>query len=317
MPTPTPDLRYGVILHTSGDPQAQRYFLNALGVQWYLDYRSDPAASGSNKVLFVSVRPAQGRLTSDQISQIAQASPGAYWYLGGEANVAEQDGLSGAKYAPEFYYYATQIKAVDPNAHLMSASVLNWDFTCLRPEPHGCGWDYSGREWANEFRTAYLALYGQEPPVEVWSLDAYPLDWVHLPTVNPQIVIDQVAAMRGYLDSIPGQAGKPIWITEVGLHWGYDGLRCFTNNQGVYGCMASGQYHQQAVLDYLTAVFDWLEANSVSMNVQRWFLFNSYHDLTAFSPAAYAGLTLFDGPNPGANLTPTGDLFRRRALGYR
>jgi hypothetical protein len=147
--------------------------------------------------------------------------------------------------------------------------------------------------------------------VEVWSLDAYPLDWLHLPMVNYQIVIDQVVAMRAYLDNIPGQAGKPIWITELSLHWGFNDYLVTPD-----GLIAAGQYQQQAVLAYLTALFDWLEANSVSMNVQRWFLYKSYHDLVKPQLGGFAGLTLFDGPNPGAQLTPTGELFRRRALGY-
>ncbi|MSQ40727.1 MAG: hypothetical protein EXR55_03525, partial [Dehalococcoidia bacterium] len=315
--TPTPNLRYGVHLHTEvrGNPQAQRYFLEALGIQSYMDDRTDPAISGFNKVLYVSVRPAGGLLSPGQITQIAQTSPGAYWYLGGEANVESQDGLPGAEYAPVFYYYATEIKRVDPTAHLMSASVLNWDFTCRRvrvgvPEDHGCSWDTSGREWVTDFRTAYLAKYGQEPPVEVWPLDAYPLDWVHLPTVNHQVVIDQVVGMREYLDSIPDQAGKPIWITEVSLHWGFDQYEITPD-----GLKGAGPYQQQAVLDYLTAIFNWLDANSDAMNIQRWFLYKTYHDLYKPQPGGYAGLTLFDGPNPGASLTPTGQLFRRRVLG--
>ena len=174
-PIPVPDLRYGVILHME-DPGAQGYFLEALGVQWYLDYHADPAAGGFNKVLFVSVKPEKGLLSPGEIAQIAQESPGSYWYLGGETNVEEQDGLPEAAYAEVFHYYWTEIKGVDPTAMVMSASVLNWDFTCLRPENNGCSWDYSGREWVEEFRAAYLAQYLVESPVDLWSLDAYPLD---------------------------------------------------------------------------------------------------------------------------------------------
>ena len=121
--------------------------------------------------------------------------------------------------------------------------------------------------------------------------------------------------MREYLDGIPGQAGKPIWVTEVGLYWGFDGLAIIPDGQGGYLFLGTGEYHQAEVLDYLTTVFDWLEANSATMNIQRWFLFASYADLVTPNASASAGLTLFDAPGVGAALTPTGELFRSRALG--
>jgi len=33
----------------------------------------------------------------------------------------------------------------------------------------------------------------------------------------------QLMDLRQYLDAIPAQRGKPIWDTELGVHWGYTG----------------------------------------------------------------------------------------------
>ena len=124
-----------------------------------------------------------------------------------------------------------------------------------------------------------------------------------------------MVGIRGYLDSI-GQGDTPIWITELGLHWGWDQMAW-----GVDGCdglpSPAGTYQTQQVIDYLREIFDWLEANGAILNVEKWFLFRSYYDITKCNQAAYAGLTLFDGPGPGAALTPVGRFFRDRVLGIR
>ena len=116
--------------------------------------------------------------------------------------------------------------------------------------------------------------------------------------------------MRSYLDGIPEQRDKPIWITEFGLHWGWDDWLF-----GVEGCVAptpAGTYQTDAVLGYLTTAFDWLDANAESQGIGKWFTFVSYADITRCRDDAFAGLTLFDGSKPGAELTEVGTFFKDR-----
>ena len=132
------------------------------------------------------------------------------------------------------------------------------------------------------------------------------------------VATQQLVVMRQYLDSI-GHDSKPIWITELGLHWGYDGM-LFSGQEGYdNSCdplpQPSGSYQTQAVIGYLDAVFDWLDANAASKNIEKWFLLSTYENITTCNASAYAGLTLFDGPNIGANLTAVGQFFRDRVLG--
>ena len=171
----------------------------------------------------------------------------------------------------------------------------------------------------DEFRAAYVAQYGMEPPVDIWAIDVYPLDWWNLPTVNSQLVIDQVNGLRQYLDAIPAQQGKPIWITELGLHWGWDRM-LFPGNEGYDSSCGglpqpAGTYKTQEVIGYLDAVFDWLDANAASKNIEKWFLLSTYDNINRCNSSAYAGLTLFDAPGVGANLTPVGQFFRDRVIG--
>src|SRR5207237_1071426 len=65
-------------------------------------------------------------------------------------------------------------------------------------------------------------LIGNEGNVqgEDWGSHSYQIDWGHLPmtgTAEPQ---NDVQAFRAYVDAIPGHAGKPIWVTELGVIWG-------------------------------------------------------------------------------------------------
>ena len=69
------------------------------------------------------------------------------------------------------------------------------------------------------------------------------------------------------------------------------------------------------VIEYLDSVFDWLDANAASKNIERWFLLSTYYDISTCNAGAYAGLTLFDGHDVGADLTPVGEFFADRVLG--
>jgi hypothetical protein len=74
----------------------------------------------------------------------------------------------------------------------------------------------------------------------------------------------------------------------------------------------AGTYREDLVVKYLRELFDWLDANAQSMNIQKVFVYVTYRDITKCSADAYAGMTLFDGPQVGASLTEAGKLFGDR-----
>ena len=301
-PTPVPDSRYGVILHTR-DTSKHSYFLNTVGAQWYLDFGRDVSVVPSGHRKVISVMSLTGP-SAAEIASIAQASPGAVWYLMGEANRR----WSVSQVVTPAHDLYTAIKAADPTARVTTPSMLNWDFTC-----NGCGGYTSGHSWMEAFRSSYETQYGTMP-FEIWAIDVYPIDWLNLPTVNSQIAIDQLTGMRAYLDSFQTYQGKPIWIMEISLHWGWTGM-----DFSVSGCgglpTPAGTYQTQQVIGYLQTVYNWLETNSGPMNIERWFQFNTYRDITACSSDTYAGLTLFTGPEPGADLSTVGAFYRNRVFG--
>ncbi|MFQ5874017.1 MAG: hypothetical protein ACE5JL_09475, partial [Dehalococcoidia bacterium] len=279
-------------------------------------------------------------LDPETIEEKVAQQPGTYWYLGGETNVPAQDGLCATVYAEVFHYYWQEIKAADPTAKVMSASVLNWDIPCTFVVPGDCGVQ-PGESWVQEFIDAYVSKYGSQPPVDVWLIDAYPLDWRNtwngtffqfsspaagIPTgmTNHQFIINQIVGMRQFLDGIPEQKDKPIWITEMGTHSGWDGYTFPCSISGTLGVdcegevvgliQPAGEYHWDWLEQYLTNLLDWLETNSEAMNIERWFFFTTYRDVTSPSPEGFGGTIMFDGPGVGANLTTLGTLYRDRAL---
>lgn len=310
-PTPVPDPRFAVI--AAGSKAQLAYRLAELGVDTYIDYTADPATvpAGYTKVPFVSGRPGD-RLPADTVTAYAQGAPGAVWYIGGELNVRY---ISGADYVAEFNYYAGLIKAADPTAKLMSASILNWDFTCT-----GCGDpNYpKGEVWLRDFVETYQSTYaGVLPPVDIWAIDAYPLTWDSLPMIRSDIVIDQIAGLRDYLDELL-LFTAPIWVTEIASHWAYDavvpvsGGHASLPNVGEPGGYDWDDDYQWAVMEtYVSTIVDWLRTTGADKHVEKWFFNRDYVNVrNAEIGDPYAGLYFFEGLEVGAPLNRTGRLYR-------
>ena len=263
-------------------------------------------------------------MSPEEIAELVEASPpGTYWYVGGEPNTTPTN-VNGTDFADVFNHYYTYIKAADPMAKVMSPSILNWWFECT-----GCGGYQLGKDWVDEFRTAYKAKYEQEPPVDVWSIDLYPLDWLNTPTVNSDLVIDQIGGgrhpylpgqpffqgMRAYLEAIPEYRDTPIWVTEVALHWGYSGWKFREPFDPQNPLEPTGSYCEREVTKYLLDVLDWLATNAQAYGIERWFQFITYADIANQSIQAYADITLFDQPDVGASLGLHGEIYRDKAKG--
>ena len=234
-------------------------------------------------------------------------NPGSYWYMFGEAN--RHNFMTGERFAPVFQYYYNQIKLADSSANIIGTSVLNWDWICL-----GCGGYQQGKVWLQAFINAYENLSGGvKPPVDVWAIDAYPIDWVRTPndSRHADIVIDQLTKMRQYLNGIAEYANTPIWVTEIAVHVGYDGWKWDpfpTNIEPV------GGYNPDKMSDYMTAVLDWLDANAVEQNIEKWFFFKTWIDIANPELDGYMGISFFDNPAQGASRTCLGDIYRARSL---
>lgn len=295
-PIPTLDPRYGVAA-TSSEGTSQ---VSALGVARYLNYGSgtEDIPPGTSKVLYLrSVTP----VPHTMIAAAAAAAPGSTWYVLGEPNVP---GTNPDDIVVGLHDTYAAIRSNDPTAKITSPSILNFDFTCI-----ACGGYQSGHYWIDLFIDSYQSLYGVNPPVDYWAIDVYPIVWDvnSLPTTRADIVIEQIEDFREYLNTMPTEVSKPIIVTEIGLHWGFEGMTFDGSSCG--GAYPTGAYMTDDVKGYLAEVFNWLEANSVSHNIDSWYLFSTYRDLSACHPDKGYGLTLFETAAPGSALSPVGSFF--------
>lgn len=169
---PVADDRFGVVLTDNSDSPRT---LDLLGLSWYLDYtmdtRSVPAGAVKALKLQTSAPPAVS-----EVQTAARSYPSAYWIIGNEPNAPSQDAIEPEAYARVFQRYAAAIKEADPGARIAGPEILNFDYTCS-----GCPGFPSGRQWLEAFLAAYQRLYGQDPPVDVWTIHTYDLDWERLP----------------------------------------------------------------------------------------------------------------------------------------
>ena len=316
LPTATPrppDDRFGVI---SGGGLTG-YRLEQLAIDWFIDYNPDPrtAPPGTTKVPFISVKPGKARLTPSEIATFTAAAPGSTWYIGGEPNVLQQDGITPQAYVDEIDYYSTQIRGADSTAKIMGPSILNWDFTCT-----GCAGFQSGESWMREFVDSYAIAHGGDPPpIDIWAIDVYPLTWDNLPMTNWQIVRDQLIGFRQFLrDEVPGQANAPIWVTEIASHWGFDGLEFV---DGVIGIPAGQDFQDDFLWDdmigYMDGIIGWMRDNAGAQNIERWFFYKDWVDISKGAASGYAGIHFFEAGTGDAALNPLGLVYRDYASGQR
>ena len=305
---PPGDTRYGVIALHQHATGSVRNVLARTGARSYLDYSAglDDAPPGTEKVAVV--RPANEPSTAELRARAAR-HPGAAWAIGNEPNTGLQDNLGPRAYAAFFARVVTAIRAGNPSARIVAPNTLNFDFRC-----RGCaGDDLTGREWIDGFRAAYRELRGTEPPIDIWGIHAYEIDWIDPPMTDVSVMQAQLEGLRAYLDSIPEQRGRPIWLTEFAIIWGYDDWRFTEGPEGELLVAAAGRFRADLVEQFLIEALDWLETRGRQLGVERWFVFAD-HGIPDPIFTTFAGISLLEAPDARSDLTRLGRVFRRRAL---
>jgi hypothetical protein len=303
---------YGVWV-TASDPglgpqETARHALDQLGLRWYasFDFDVDAVPPGANKVLAV---PTRNLAPEEALRETARKRPGSYWLIGREPNVPGGDPNGPKQYAEAFQYYARILKDSDTGAKLIGPNVLNWDVTC-----QACPGFDQGRQWTEQFRAAYRQLAGTEPPVDIWGIQLSDLNWQQLPMVNWQPLTEQLSSFRAYLDASPSQRGKPIWVTEFAIVWGYEQVEWAQQSDGSWRAYPGGNYRADLMADALQAFLGWLEANADHVGIDRWLVYGSYPPPDPFM-SEYAGLRLLS--TPAGDPTNTGSVVRAASARIR
>ena len=305
---PAGDERYGVIaLHPHAD-RGVRNVLSRTGARSYLDYSADVSGAPPGAEKVAVVRPGNEPSVAELRARAAR-HPGAAWVIGNEPNTGLQDNLSPQAYAAFFDRVVTAIRAGDPTARIVAPNTLNFDFRC-----RGCaGDDLTGREWIDGFRAAYRELRGVEPPIDIWGIHAYEIDWLDPPMTDVSVMQAQLEGLRAYLDSIPEQRGRPIWLTEFAIIWGFDDWRFEAGADGEVLVAPTGRFRADLIERFLVEALDWLETRGRPLGVERWFVFAD-HGIPDPIFTTFAGISLMEAPDARSDLSRLGRVFRRRAL---
>ena len=206
-----------------------------------------------------------------------------------------------------FTSFSKAVRAADPQATIIGPNVLNWDQTC-----RACPGFQAGQVWTEAMRTVYHDRYGTEPPLDVWSLHTYSLDWSRLPMIDQSQDASQIENLRTYLDRVPALRSRPIWLSEFGVVWGYEGIDWQPSPNGGWTARPQGKFRADLIEQYISTSLDWLEANADRLHLDRWFIFTSLGEPESFSPGTFAGVALFDAPSPLTNPTNFGRLYFNR-----
>lgn len=306
--SPAGDSRYGVIALRTDDAGSVRNVLARTGARSYLDYTASLDGSPPGTEKMAVVRPSNEPSAAELRARAAR-HPGAAWAIGNEPNTGLQDNLSPRAYAAFFDRVVTAIRAGDSSARIVAPNTLNFDFRC-----RGCaGNDLTGREWIDGFRAAYRELRGAEPPIDIWGIHAYDIDWIDPPMTDASVLQAQLEGLRAYLDGIPAQRGRPIWLTEFAIIWGFDDWRVETTADGGFLVAPAGRFRSDLIETFLGDALDWLELRGPQLGVERWFVFAD-HGIPDPIFTAFAGISLLEAPDARSDLTRLGRVFRRRAL---
>lgn len=331
IPTPTPTLNtasqlpnlsnhFGIILTGLDNVPDVQKSLNQVfsltNAKWWYQYGVQlyPNEPNTNQVFMVRIDK-NGEAGSDYQQWLSFLSAknttlhNSYWLIGNEPNVPGQDDAPPDVYARSLHDLTAKIKAADPQAYLIGPNVLNWNYVC-----DGCPGYTMGQTWTQQLMKVYSSLYKAPLPFDAYSLHTYSLDWNKLPLANSNRDIAQIQALRSFLDANADTKAKPIWLTEFGVIWGYDGLSWKKDANGNWRVLPAGQLRTDLITNYLTNDLNWFEANAIAMHLDRWFLYTSYGLPEAYTDT-FSGISLLDGNSPQARLTNYGQLYVKAMRG--
>jgi hypothetical protein len=280
------------------DESQTEALLAEVGARWWYDYGDWAGARSPRRLRLVRVGAERPAVAPEKLARAAAAVPGGTWQIGNEPNVLLQDLLDPAAYATLYHDYYLAIKGADPSAKVLAGGVLSWDFTCT-----GCDGIPSGHEWTAAFWSAYRAQYGSDPPADGWAMHPYLIDWDNLPMHDFQKTIAQVSGMRSFLDA-KGHTEAPIWLTEVGVIWGCEGIA--PRPDGKVDCV---NYRADLMEDYMVGVLEWLAAHAEAQHLEHWFWYVSAPRPETYA-TMFAGIALFEAKGM-ARPSRFGELYRR------
>ena len=169
-----PNCRFGVGGNVSG------FNVATLDVGWHMDWSAQlnpPRPNGAEYVQVVRLKPELYGYSFTPITNVllsmVDADLGAVWMIGNEPDSPFQDKLWPEEYARAYHHLYYLIKERDPSARIGAGSIV---------QPTPLRFQYLDR-----FLAAYRQYYGEQPPVDLWSIHSYILREIdaHDPDADP------------------------------------------------------------------------------------------------------------------------------------
>lgn len=156
-PYPLESERFGV----GGVPNAN-YDVETLGAGWYVNWGATlnpPHPNGMSALQIIRLNKGELVLDRDTLAAIIQANPGQVWRIGNEPDSIWMDNCTPEQYARAYHELYYLVKSVDPTAQAAFGGLVQ--ATPLRLL-------YLDFVWQD-----YQDFYGEEMPVDVWTLHSF------------------------------------------------------------------------------------------------------------------------------------------------
>jgi hypothetical protein len=141
-------------------------------------------------------------------------------------------------------------------------------------------------------------------------MHTYSLDWLRLPLTDADADQQQLIGARGWLDA--SDLDLPIWLTEFGVIWGYDGIEWVPRPGSGFVAEPRGSFRSDLVQAYLDRMSGWLKRTGPTLRIERWFLYGTSPPPEPYAEAT-AGVALLESESTA--LTTLGERYRAWSLG--
>ena len=182
-------------------------------------------------------------------------------------------------YAVWFHMFEQEIhrEENDPTAKIMNGGLfLPMHIMVAKPDgslvQQNINWE--NFEWIKRFRDYYKTTYGVYPPVDVWNFHPYFwTDYAGFQSIPVVSFVDwdkyRITKVREFIDSLPEERGKPLYLTEMPLTIVFPCVGCTWDD-----AKALGQQEMEANWRKITKIgselTNWLKSNNYT---QKWHWF--------------------------------------------
>jgi hypothetical protein len=192
---------------------------NPLGVGWYFNWNwthgtvSDPVSGASVEYMPLvggygpGVHPTLAQIQARVMANPTLYPDGTTWLIGNE--IIFDDRRTPAQYAQDYHAYYYGLKAINPTYQVANGAIMTFiNYNCT-------GFSGTPQQLCEAIRSAYLSLYGEPWPVDVWNIHPYvgTAATVQLQLDNLRV---QISSFRDWMASA-GEQNKPLIVTEYGL----------------------------------------------------------------------------------------------------